>query len=258
MARTQDKNVFLIVSGNTERIKHLSEVFNTHYPGCSIFHAADWFDTKYKIDNLFPKIIFVDEYLPKASGLEIVQKVVKERNNAKIQIVIMTIVADHDLFNKEPTKNRIQFLTEPDDENALLRCMSSILAPTMPASSAIQSPHQEYTLRHLNAGELLFSEGEEAKVVYIVKNGTLRAYSDSVSGNRITLGDISAGEFVGEMGHFNHEARSATVEAVSDVDLVEIPLSSLENVIFSKPSWAKALVKTLSQRLRRANKVLTG
>jgi CRP-like cAMP-binding protein len=105
---------------------------------------------------------------------------------------------------------------------------------------------------------LLFSEGEEAKVVYIVKNGTLRAYSESVSGARIALGDISAGEFVGEMGHFNHEPRSATVEAISEVDLVEIPLAALDNVIFSKPSWARALVKTLSQRLRRANKVLTG
>jgi CRP/FNR family transcriptional regulator, cyclic AMP receptor protein len=72
------------------------------------------------------------------------------------------------------------------------------------------------------------------------------------------LGEIASGEFVGEMGHFNHEPRSATVEAVTEVDLIEIPLESLENVIFTKPSWARALVKTLAQRLKRANKALTG
>jgi hypothetical protein len=254
MARTQDKNVFLIVSGSTSRIKFLSAIFNSHYPGCSIFHAADWFDTKYKIDNLFPKFMFIDEYLPKGSGLDIAGKVLKEKNNANIQLVIMTIVADHDHFENEPSKKRIQFLTEPENESAVLACLSPVLGAT-PAET---QPHQEYTLRHLHAGELLFAEGEEAKVVYIVKNGTLRAYSDSISGARVTLGDITAGEFVGEMGHFNHEPRSATVEALSDVELVEIPLNSLENVIFSKPSWAKALVKTLSLRLRRANKVLTG
>lgn len=258
MARTQDKNVFLIVSGSSSRIRILSDVFNSHYPGCSIFHAADWFDTKYKIDNLFPKFIFVDEYLPKGSGLEIVTKVIKEKNNANIQIVIMTIVADHDLFQKDPTKHRLQFLTEPENETSILNSLSVLLPPSLLAQKNDDLADQEYTLRHLHAGELLFTEGDEAKVVYIVKNGTLRAFSDSISGARITLGDITAGEFVGEMGHFNHEPRSATVEAISEVELVEIPLSSLENVIFSKPSWAKALVKTLSLRLRRANKVLTG
>lgn len=249
MARNQDKNVFLIVSGNANRITALSEILNKNYANCSIFHAADWFDTKYKIDNVFPKVIFVDEYLPKISGLEVVAKTYKEKNYENLHIVIMSVVADHDLY---PANGRIHYLTEPEREQAVIDCLAKVVAP----KQGLQTPG--YTLRHLNAGDRLFKEGDSTEAVYIVKNGTLKAYSDTLAGGRVVLGEIGAGEFVGEMGHFNAEPRSATVEAVTEVDLVEIPMSSLDSVIFSKPSWARALVKTLSQRLKRANKVLTG
>lgn len=249
MARNQDKNVFLIVSGNANRITALSEILSKNYSNCSIFHAGDWFDTKYKIDNVFPKVVFIDEYLSKASGLEVVAKTYKEKNYENIHIVIMSVVADHDLY---PPNGRIHYLTEPEREHAVIECLAKIVPP----KQGIQNPG--YTLRHLQVGERLFAEGDSTEAVYIVKNGTLKAYSDTLSGGRVVLGEIGAGEFVGEMAHFNAEPRSATVEAVTEVDLVEIPMSSLDNVIFSKPSWARALVKTLSQRLKRANKVLTG
>lgn len=249
MARIQDKNVFLIVSGNPQRLTALSEILNKNFSNCSVFHAADWFDTKYKIDNVFPKVILVDEYLPKGSGLEVVAKVYKEKNYESTHIVIMSVVADHDLY---PPNGRIHYLTEPEREHAVVECVSKIIAP----KQNISTPG--YTLRHLQPGERLFAEGDSTEAVYIVKNGTLKAFSDTLSGGRVVLGEIGAGEFVGEMAHFNAEPRSATVEAVTEVDLVEIPMSSLDQVIFSKPSWARALVKTLSQRLKRANKVLTG
>ncbi|MBO9666006.1 MAG: cyclic nucleotide-binding domain-containing protein [Bdellovibrio sp.] len=252
MGRSQDKNTFLIVSGDSGRITTITEALNKNFSNSSVFHGSDWFETKYKIDNVRPKIMFIDEYLPKGSGYDIIGKVLKERNNDGVFMVMMSYVADHDMYPHEVQSGRLSFLTEPDRESALIDVVSKIITP-----KAAQDKSQ-YRLRHLDAGEVLFREGESTEVVYIVKNGNLLAYSEALAGGRITLGEIGPGEFVGEMGHFNHEPRSATVEAVTEVDLIEIPMSSLENVIFSKPSWAKALVKTLAQRLKRANKALTG
>lgn len=249
MARNQDKNVFLIVSGNGNRITAMSDIFNKNFPNCSIFQATDWFDTKYKVDNIFPKIIFVDESLPKTSGHEVIAKIYKEKNYNNIHIVILSAAADTALY---PPNGRIQYLTDPESEASVMECVSKIISPKEKAKNP------EYTLKHLHPGELLFKEGDSPSTVYIVKNGTLKAYSDTLACGRVILGEISAGEFVGEMGHFNNEPRSATIEALTEVDVVEIPMSSLDRVIFSKPSWARALVKTLSQRLKRANKVLTG
>ncbi|WP_413558942.1 cyclic nucleotide-binding domain-containing protein [Bdellovibrio sp. HCB209] len=253
MGRSQDKNTFLIVSGDPNRITAISDVLNKHFANCSIFHGADWFGAKYKIDNVRPKIIFIDEYLPKGSGYDIIAKVLKEKNNSDIFMVMMSYVPDHDMFPQEVQSGRLSFLSEPNREWALLEVVSKIIAPK-PTKEGSQ-----YKLRSLTVGETLFKEGDNTEVVYIVKHGTLSAYSsEAITGSRVTLGEIGPGEFVGEMGHFNHEPRSATVEAVTEVELIEIPMSALESVIFSKPSWAKALVKTLSLRLKRANKALTG
>ena len=252
MARSEDKNMFLIISGDKARITKCSDALTKNFKNASVFHGSDWFDAKYKIDNVHPKVILVDEYLPKSSGFDIVAKILKERNNNDIIIVIMAYVADNDLFAAELASGRIHYLTEPDRESAVVACISKIISP----KSETEQP--QFQLRHLNPGDVLFKEGEVTEYAFIVKNGLLQAYSEGQDGDRIKLGEITAGEFVGEMGHFNHESRSATVEAVTAVDLIEIPHQSLDNVIFSRPSWAKALVKTLALRLKRANKALTG
>ncbi|MBL7688606.1 MAG: Crp/Fnr family transcriptional regulator, partial [Bdellovibrionaceae bacterium] len=63
-------------------------------------------------------------------------------------------------------------------------------------------------------------------------------------------------EFVGEMAHINQEPRSASVKALEDCELIEIPNGSLDLVLFSKPAWAQALMRTLSRRLKRINETL--
>ncbi len=253
MARSDEKNIFLIISGDKGRISSCSDALSKNFPHTSVFQAGDWFDAKYKLDNVHPKVILIDEYLPKGSGFDIVGKILKEKNNNDIKIVIMSYIADHDIFAHEVEKGRIHYLTEPDREQCVVDCISKIISPKVEA----KPPQAQFQLRQLGPGDFLFKEGENSELVYIVKNGKLQAYS-MVDGTKILLGVIAAGEFVGEMGHFNHEPRSATVEALTDVELIEIPHSALENVIFSRPSWSKALVKTLAQRLKRANKALTG
>jgi CRP-like cAMP-binding protein len=103
--------------------------------------------------------------------------------------------------------------------------------------------------------EFLFKEGEIAKHVFIVKRGRLRAMKGRGE-KQITLGEIGAGEFVGEMAHINHEPRSASVQALEDCELIEIPFGSLDMVLFSRPAWSQALVLTLSKRLKSTNAAL--
>ncbi len=250
------KNTVLIISGDKIRIQKCTDTLNRHFENCSIFHGAEWFEAKYKIDNVHPKVILVDEYLPKSSGIEIVGKILREKNNNDISIIIISYVADHDSFPNEVASGRIQFLTEPDRDQALVDCVSKVIAPRNASATKAEKPSQ-YELKQLQPGEVLFKEGDSTELAYIVKKGSLRAYCAGNDGDKVTLGEIMAGEFVGEMGHFNRDLRSATVEAITEVELIAIPNDSLDNVIFTRPSWAKALVKTLSSRLKRANKALT-
>jgi CRP-like cAMP-binding protein len=108
-------------------------------------------------------------------------------------------------------------------------------------------------MKLLAPGEKLFRQGDPADLAYLVKSGLLRAYRMQ-DGKTLTLGDINPGEFVGEMAYINSEPRSADVEAVENCELIEIPLGTFDSLLFSKPTWSMALMKTLSKRLKTANR----
>jgi hypothetical protein len=57
----------------------------------------------------------------------------------------------------------------------------------------------------------------------------------------------------GEMAYINGEPRAANVIAEGPSELIEIPFERLDHVLFQKPMWSKALMRTLSKRLKNAN-----
>lgn len=77
--------------------------------------------------------------------------------------------------------------------------------------------------RLLENGELLFSEGDEAMAMYVVKSGSLKVYKERSTGVTV-LGYVSAGETVGEMAIFGYEPRirMASVRAVEPTRLLVI------------------------------------
>ena len=69
----------------------------------------------------------------------------------------------------------------------------------------------------LQAGEVLFSEGDSGQDLYFVLGRRLRA----VAGGRV-LSEKSRGESIGEIALLTGEPRTATVIAVRDCELVRI------------------------------------
>jgi CRP-like cAMP-binding protein len=106
-------------------------------------------------------------------------------------------------------------------------------------------------------GDHLITEGEKADYVYIVRKGKLQAYHVSSTGVETALGDIERGEFVGEMAYIAGQARSAHVRAVTDCELIEIPIGTLDKLLYQRPAWSKTLMATLTKRLKNSNEKIT-
>jgi CRP/FNR family cyclic AMP-dependent transcriptional regulator len=70
----------------------------------------------------------------------------------------------------------------------------------------------------LEAGQVLFAEGDPPDSMYVVNSGTLRIRSGGV-----IYEDVGPGGIVGEMALVEHyPARSATVYALTDSELVAV------------------------------------
>jgi CRP/FNR family transcriptional regulator, cyclic AMP receptor protein len=240
--KLEDKRVFLVVSPDHERQTQFRFFVQKHINHATVFHAADGHEAILKIESATPDVLITDYALPRVTGLELTDHLLKNKKYDDVQVIIASRLPDTEHFVDEVVTGRVQFYIDDKNETRFTSCVSRALNRLTNSSSS------DYRLVFLTEGDQLIKEGEPGNSVFIVKKGSLQAFR-----NDKLLGEIEPGEFVGEMSHINHEPRNATVKATSDCELIEIPFTTLDYVLFSKPSWAKALAATLSKRLKRTN-----
>lgn len=245
----EEKKVFLLVSGDEARRSKYTEWIQKRFSNSTIFQSGDGSDALFRIQNAPPHVLIIDAELPKIGGFETVKQTLGKKQAQDFSIILVSTVPESDVFIDQVVSGKVQFLAQPDDEAAMDVCITKALNRVTHGKDA------EYTLHFVAPGQFLFREGDVAKHVFIVKRGRLKALKFR-EGKSVEIGEITVGEFVGEMAHINHEPRSASVQAIDDCELIEIPSGSLDMVLFSRPAWAQALVATLSRRLRTTSEAL--
>jgi hypothetical protein len=66
----------------------------------------------------------------------------------------------------------------------------------------------------IEAGQILFSEGDKASNVYLILSGKVKVYKEDPQGNEVELATLSQGSFFGEMALFDQGIRSAAVKSL--------------------------------------------
>ena len=98
----------------------------------------------------------------------------------------------------------------------------------------------------LAGGQVLFAEGDPPNAMYVVKSGALRIQSGGV-----VYEDVGPGGIVGEMALVEkHHARSATVFALTDCELVAVDEARFSSLVAEAPHFALRVMQILSRRLR--------
>jgi DNA-binding NarL/FixJ family response regulator len=244
MADLENKRIFLIATGDPETNRKLEELIKLHVINTTVFTAVDGLDAMLKCQNVPPHVVIMDYGLQKVSALDLTEKLIHRKERAAV--IILSPLPDKEHFIDEVVTGQVQFLSGSGRVTVFTSHITRALNWISHEDKSI------YHLRFLAPQELLIKEGEKADYVYLLKSGELKAYKKD-SGREVLLGLIKPGEFVGEMAYINGEARSANVMSVTDSELIEIPSESLDAVLFSKPAWSKALLKTLSKRLKNSN-----
>jgi len=109
---------------------------------------------------------------------------------------------------------------------------------------------------HIAAGEYLFRRGEPSDSLFLVTAGRLLVAIDA--GDEFArLRSMSAGSFIGEMGLYGGEPRSADVMAETDAVLLKLTAPALDRMTREDPSLVAAFHRLLfrlqAERLRFAN-----
>jgi len=114
---------------------------------------------------------------------------------------------------------------------------------------------QMVTEVRLSAGEELFSEGSPGDRAFVIQQGEIEILK--VSGGRpVLLAVRKPGEVIGEMSLLEAAPRFASGRARTDSQLLAISHEQLNNLLNTSPSAARALLHTITARLRTSELVL--
>jgi len=104
----------------------------------------------------------------------------------------------------------------------------------------------------LEAGEILFTEGEVDATLYIVADGVIEMSRKMPDGASETLGRIGVGDYIGEIGLLTGSARAVTARAITNACVHVLRKDAVAPLIETEPAVAAAF----EQSVRRGMKLL--
>jgi CRP-like cAMP-binding protein len=99
----------------------------------------------------------------------------------------------------------------------------------------------------LDAGELLFRQGDPAGSVYVVIDGAVVPIAEGERRRKLAV--LERGDFFGEIGLLTGQPRNATVEAIVDSRLVELERRPVWSLLDHAPEVAEVVLRLLRARL---------
>lgn len=102
--------------------------------------------------------------------------------------------------------------------------------------------------------ERIFTESQPGACLYVVMGGRVKIFGSSAQGRSKTFAYLEPGDFFGEMSLIDEEVRSASASALEDSVLIMLKAEDYRKLMLARPAMALSVLKTLSGRLRKANK----
>jgi NTE family protein len=99
-------------------------------------------------------------------------------------------------------------------------------------------------------GVCICVEGEDSDAIYVVATGMFGAYKRVSEGDEILLNRMGSGEIIGEVGFITGEARTTTVRALRNSEVLRISQEDLHAVASRCPSVLFGMCATVIGRLQ--------
>jgi CRP-like cAMP-binding protein len=128
-------------------------------------------------------------------------------------------------------------------------------SPLQPSEHDLDRLCEMVTEVNLPAGTELFTEGSPGDQAYVIMEGEIEILKAS-GGRNVLLAVRKPGDVIGEMALLEAAPRFATVRARTDSVLLAISHSQLDELLNTSPSAARAMLFTITSRLRSTELML--
>jgi CRP-like cAMP-binding protein len=109
-----------------------------------------------------------------------------------------------------------------------------------------------------NAGQAIFSRGDEGRELYLVLSGRVRLSVLTAEGRELSFAHAGEGDIFGEIAMLDGSPRTADATAVKKTQAMSLSRAALDRVVERSPALAHSIISFLCQRLREADMQLEG
>ena len=151
-----------------------------------------------------------------------------------------------------PRRTMIKLITSVDavkrvlDETFITRTIQAKFAPKV-AIEELQPIVSKAKLNQYRANEVLFSEGEEANCLHVIRSGSVTV-SKKVGDKNIPMTYVAANNVVGEMGILGNTVRSATITATVKTETISIDSDSFNKLLEKSPTLRETMELEVKKR----------
>lgn len=115
--------------------------------------------------------------------------------------------------------------------------------------------YAEMTGKVYQKGDVIVRQGEVGDCMYVISSGKAQVLVKKGS-KQVRIATLGPRDFFGEMAIFDREKRSATVQAMSELQVIVIDKKTFEKTIVKMPWLAFGVLEKMSQRIREADREL--
>lgn len=102
-------------------------------------------------------------------------------------------------------------------------------------------------------GDIIIAQGQSGIEAFLIQSGEVAVYTEA-HGKRVDLAQMGPGQIFGEMALVVDAPRTATVQALSECNLIVITRETLNDKLQKSDPTIRALVTMLMKRLAQSNK----
>ncbi len=107
--------------------------------------------------------------------------------------------------------------------------------------------------KNYEAGQNILNREDDNSDLLFVHKGKVRVVIYTLSGREVTLDDIGAGGFLGEMAAIDKEPRSASVVALEPSEIAFLPAEKFKDGLNKESQLALRIMQRMSEIIRQAN-----
>jgi CRP-like cAMP-binding protein len=109
--------------------------------------------------------------------------------------------------------------------------------------------YNEGSYVYYSPNDVIFKEGDPGKDLFVIVSGTVQVTTKGKKGV-VELAHLTRGAFLGEVGILTEQPRTATVVALSDVEMIKLPGEKVREIMNKYPRVKKLMQTVMEGRIR--------